>query len=310
MLLVVCPNLAIDRVIRVADFAVGKVQRSDDVVMQPGGKGSNLARVYRQLGGEVALLGFVGRWNPGWVTEPLEALGVRVSAVEAYDRETRTCTVIRDASGRHPTVINEETPEVFPGAALELIRRFELLLAEATTVAVTGSLSRGLPEDFYSTLLRPSQVRGARTAVDASGGPLRRAIEVRPDIVKPNLEEFESWVGPCSGSLDQVCQKMRDLVERPRFLVVTLGERGALLMHRNEIWHATPPVIEDANPIGAGDSFLAGFLHALDQDLPHELAFARGVAAAVADTRSLRSGFVDADDVDRLTGHVQIAHLG
>ena len=46
---------SLDRILEVDNFQATKVQRSRSVLTQPGGKGSNVARVFRQLGGEVVL---------------------------------------------------------------------------------------------------------------------------------------------------------------------------------------------------------------------------------------------------------------
>src|SRR5215467_15558595 len=104
MLLVVCPNLAIDRILQVDNLRPGAVQRSKQAIMQPGGKGSNVARVFRQLGGEVALVGFTGARDGRAVTAPLRRMGIHVDTISAYD-ETRTCTIVCDSRpGSHPTV--------------------------------------------------------------------------------------------------------------------------------------------------------------------------------------------------------------
>src|SRR6185295_6568760 len=110
VLLVVSPNLAIDRILEVQNFQATKVQRSRSFLSQPGGKGSNVARVYRQLGGDVALVGFVGKANARQVQEPLRRLGIHVDTVTAYAGESRTCTVVCDPlTQSHPTVVNEES---------------------------------------------------------------------------------------------------------------------------------------------------------------------------------------------------------
>ena len=85
MLLVVCPNLAIDRILQVDSLKPGLVQRSKQAIVQPGGKGSNVARVFRQLGGNVVLLGFTGSRNGYLVKEPLQRLGIHVDTISAYE---------------------------------------------------------------------------------------------------------------------------------------------------------------------------------------------------------------------------------
>jgi fructose-1-phosphate kinase PfkB-like protein len=113
MLLVVSPNLGLDRILEVQNFRTGEVQRTQRVRVQPGGKGSNVARVFRQLGGDVVLAGCVGYHDSARVTDPLSALGILVTTVGAFEADCRTCTIIRDvASEEHPTVINEESPPI------------------------------------------------------------------------------------------------------------------------------------------------------------------------------------------------------
>src|SRR5215467_3716701 len=117
MLLVVSPNLATDRIIQLDELRIGEVQRTPSVITQPGGKGSNVARVFRQLGGEVTLLGFAGRRNSEWISGPLGAMGIQVDAIEGHDGESRVCTVILEKGlHRHPTVINEESRPIEPSS--------------------------------------------------------------------------------------------------------------------------------------------------------------------------------------------------
>ena len=142
MLLVVAPNLAIDRILEVDAIRAHQVQRCRSVLTQPGGKGSNVARVFRQLGGEVVLIGFVGRRNGAFVREPLRQMGILVEAIDGWDGESRTCTIIRSSlSSDHPTVINEESPEVEPKAIDAINAKIDEWLSRVHAVLVTGSVS-------------------------------------------------------------------------------------------------------------------------------------------------------------------------
>src|SRR5262245_8417144 len=96
MILVVCPNLTIDRILQVENFQAAKVQRSRSVLIQPGGKGSNVARVFRQLGGQVVLVGFAGRANVESIRKGLRGFGIHVDIVAGYPGESRTATIVCD----------------------------------------------------------------------------------------------------------------------------------------------------------------------------------------------------------------------
>jgi tagatose 6-phosphate kinase len=280
VLLVVCPNLALDRILQVSRFQPTKVQRSHSVLVQPGGKGSNVARVFRQLGGEVALIGFVGRRNGAWIRDPLRGLGIHVEAIEAYDGESRTCTIICDSANRtHPTVNNEESSEVEPAAINKLLRSVDRWMGRADAVLVTGSISLGLPSYLYAEIL--DRARGRITAIDATGDALRAGLSSRPMFMKPNAEEFLTLT---SGT---------DLIMLPEHTAITCGANGATLIHRGRHYTQQPPQVFDINPIGAGDAFVAGYLKGLLDRRSAEESFHWAMTAGACDAATIRPGFIE-----------------
>jgi 1-phosphofructokinase family hexose kinase len=282
MLLVVCPNLAVDRILQLPDFEATKVQRSRSVLVQPGGKGSNVARVFRQLGGDVVLVGCVGKQNGSWIVKTLREAGIHVDSVTAYSGESRTCTIICDpASNGHPTVINEESPEIEPGTATRLLGKIERWIPRVDAVLTTGSLSQGLKSDFYAEILDRARSRGKLTAIDAAGDVLRFGMLARPVFMKPNLEEFRAFAGRHSLSM------------LAPHTVITFQETGAILIYDGNCMYAPAPRVETNNPIGAGDAFAAGYLRCLlDQGRP-ENCLRWAVAAAACDAATLRPGHID-----------------
>jgi tagatose 6-phosphate kinase len=287
-LLVVCPNLALDRILEVDGFRPAAVQRSRAVFSQPGGKGANVARVFRQLGGDVVLAGFVGRSDGACIVDPLHALGIQVEAIEAYSGESRRCTIILDSNAStHPTVINEESGEIEIAGAHALMEQVAGNLEAAQAVLVTGSLSRGLPLDFYRKIIECSIAENLFTCIDAAGPALRLGLEGRPDLVKTNADELSSALGKLGETPQEIARSLLNRRnELPVQTVVTLGETGALLLNKGEIYYATAPRISHVNPIGAGDAFAAGYIKAhLDgMAFPEALRFAAAVAASDAAT--------------------------
>src|SRR5215831_12291674 len=294
MLLVVCPNLAIDRILQVHQFKAGQVQRSRRALIQPGGKGSNAARVYRQLGGDVVLAGFVGHKNGKYITEPLRRLGVHIEAIEAYE-ESRTCTIICDLnSASHPTVVNEESPPVDSATAARLLRVVERWMPQIDGILTTGSLSTGLSPDFYAAIIDFANTKGKITAIDATGTALRNALVVRPTFMKPNTDEMRQLLSASSISM------------LAAHTALTFGKAGASLLVGGRCLYSAPPRTSDVNPIGAGDAFAAGYLKLLLQHRPASECLRLAMAAAAADARTLPPGFVDPDEVDSLAPRVEV----
>ena len=282
MLLVVCPNLALDRILQVEHFHENRVQRSRSVLVQPGGKGANVARVFRQLGGDVVLVGFVGSGDGSSIVEPLRDLGIHVDVITAYAGSSRTCTIICDPQSlAHPTVINEESPEIERDSAAKLLAKIDKWIPRVDAVLATGSLSRGLPVDFYSNILARARARRKWTAIDATGPVLRAAMLAQPVFMKPNLEEFRQFAGAESVSM------------LAPHTAITFGSAGAAVLHDGNCIYASPPRVGHTNPIGAGDAFVAGYLTCLLDGAPTTACLQWAMAAAATDVETLRPGFID-----------------
>jgi 1-phosphofructokinase family hexose kinase len=297
MLLVVCPNLAVDRILEVENFHLAKVQRSRPALVQPGGKGSNVARVFRQLGGEVILVGFVGRRNGRWITEQLRHSGIHVDAVDAFDGESRTCTVICDRGMHcHPTVINEESPQIESASFSKLLAKIDKWIPRVGAVLTTGSLSKGLPDGFYASILDRARSKRKLTALDASGESLRLGLLSQPDFIKPNAEEFFQLTRASSGP---------SVFMLARHTTVTFGEAGALLIHEGTCLFAAPPRVFHENPIGAGDAFTAAYLKGLLDRRPAADCLRLAVSAAASDAATVRPGMIDPLRVKSLATSVE-----
>jgi 1-phosphofructokinase family hexose kinase len=294
MLLVVCPNLAVDRILQVENLHPGRVQRSRAALVQPGGKGSNVARVFAQLGGKATLVGFAGRRDRQWMAEAFRPFGVRVDAVEAFE-SNRTCTIICDpGSGTHPTVINEESPPIASDAMGRLLERLEYWIPRATAILTTGSLSTGLPEEFYASIIDFARGRGKVTAIDATGAALRLGLSAAPLFMKPNMAELRELF---SGSAVSMLAA---------HTAITFGTAGASILTGGKCFYAPPPQIYDINPIGAGDAFVAGYLKSLLNDASPSQCLSSGIAAAACDAGTLLPGHVNPLEVDQLTARVEV----
>ena len=156
MLLIVSPNLCLDRVIVVPGFTAGDVHRAESVTMHSGGKGMNVARAATALGARVWLVGIAGGAAGRTITRGARAHGIGMEAVYVKG-ESRTCTLIVDP-GRPETVINEPGPEVGPDAVKGLELRIRARLTRAEVVLLTGSLPPGIPPGFYAGLVEAADL--------------------------------------------------------------------------------------------------------------------------------------------------------
>ncbi len=313
--LVVSPNLCFDRTLWVEAFEAGTVSRPHKVEVTAGGKGVNVARTVADLGATCTLVGLVADQGGRDLLGLLDDEGIAVRAV-AVEGAVRSATIVIEDSQR-ATVLNE------PGPTTDVTDLEALLSALAEElqhghdlVVCSGSLPPGLPPDTYAQVTRLADDHGAACLVDGARSALAEALPAGPDLVCPNLDEAE---GLTTGAVLESSHQTLDLEDvRNRAVaaahglrgrgalraVVTAGSSGAAYAEDSGVMWIPAPVVEVANPIGAGDSFVGGVAASLATGASWRESVQRGVVVASAAVEHPRAGRVDSERVDQLLGQV------
>ncbi len=82
------------------------------------------------------------------------------------------------------------------------------------------------------------------------------------DIVKLNNEEVEvlkGWFGSTGDTIDVICKNIKEKFSIET-MIVTMGDKGALVYHEEHMFMNTGFKVTTRDTIGSGDSFLAAFL--------------------------------------------------
>lgn len=309
MILTVTPNTALDRVLFVEDFALGRTSRATGTAEGMGGKGAVTSWVLGQLGVPSIATGLAAGETGRRMVAMLEAAGVRTDFVWVGG-ETRTNYVIaRERDGAQGTVTVaglQATPE--DG---ELLRRHVLeLLGQADALLCGGSLPQGLPEDWYVPLIRRARELGVTTLLDASGPYLAANLAGGPDIVKPNADEAEALVGRPISDVAGAADAARELRRRGVGAVaITLGAEGAVAATDEGVFHLPPVPVRAVNTAGAGDGFNGGLLVARLEGAPWAEALRRAAAIATAVVLTPGTGACRYEDVAELLPRVRVVAL-
>lgn len=261
MIVTVTPNPSLDRTISVPALARGAVQKVTGDRVDAGGKGINVARALALNGTATTAVLPVGGTVGDTIVALLADAGVPVHAVRIAEAVRNNVAVVEDDGTT--TKLNETGPTLTPlesGALDEAVRD---LAVGATWVVGSGSLPRGLGDDYFARLVADARAAGARVAVDATGTPMTLALAAGPSLVKPNRIELAEVVGRDLPTLRDVVDAARELLARGvEEVVVSLGRDGALLVTADEVVHGIATVDTPVSTVGAGDSLLAGYLHA------------------------------------------------
>lgn len=293
MITTVTLNAAIDKTYYAHSFRLGEVQRVVRQIAEPGGKGNNVAKVIRLLGGNATSTGFIAGSSGSFIDDSLKQRGIETSFVRVPG-ESRVCLNIVDTSNGISTELLEAGPTIDGKHVKEIKKTLQRLAMESSIIVLSGSLPPGAPADLYSELISMIHTSKARAYLDTSGSALRSGLLARPYLVKPNKQELTALMGRellHDADLIEAAEKVASVGIQQ--VCVTLGNRGAIAFIDGEGYWVTPPLIKPVNTVGCGDSFVAGMAFADDRgDSPKEM-LRIACAASAANAMSDKAGHID-----------------
>lgn len=309
MILCVTPNPAIDRTLVVSEFDKGKIFRTDKVIVAPGGKGINVARAVHVLGGRAVCAGFLGGHTGRLIVDLMRVEGLP-GAWTPIDQETRTCIIIADSETGQTTVLNEQGPMVSANDWARLESDLHEMAKEAICVCLSGSLPPGSPSAHYTDIIQMLCGTEKPVWVDTSGESLRAAVTVKGVGIKINNEEAAALLNLDIDNVHSARIAGETIREQgPQTVVLTMGARGAMVVHETGCWYAIPPEIQVASTVASGDCFLAGLVMGLTSGKPLPEALGQAVAAGAANALSVGGGQFRIDDYERILAQTRIEAL-
>ena len=299
MILCVTPNPAIDRTLQVDALHVGEVHRATRVLSTAGGKGINVARTVRTLGGEPFCLGLVGGHTGNLLADLAKQEGL--SAYWTYMQgETRTCMIVTQPV-QDATLINEPGVDVSVEECAAFVADVEAYAAQAELICISGSLPPGFSLDLFESLLKSLAARGRPVWVDTSKRALKTALGVRGLNIKVNASELGDVLGVEISNAEQARTAANELLNMGTSKVaVTLGKDGAVWVSAAGSWRASSPRIQPVSSIGSGDAFLGGLVMALTSGLSPEQALCQAVAAGAANALTFGGGMFSRQDFEAI----------
>jgi len=322
MTLVVCPNLAIDRVLAATAVRPGATMRCRALFQQAGSKGANVARALGLLGGGALLTGFAAGHAGRLFADLAAGEGLEVDLVPGVG-EVRVSTVVLADDGR-VTRLYEYGPRIGPAEERALTHAVAAHhAAPGEWALVTGAAPPGAAAGLYAGLVGTLHAGGYHVMVDATEAQLAGALAAGPDFVKVNLDEACTAVGgPYAHCVDvsraPADEQRAEALELSRRLVaggaasalVTAGAAGAAGLAGNAEWwvHAVPVTV--VNPVGSGDCFAAALLLGAERGLLTAAALALAAGAAAANAMTARTGHFDAAVARELAGRASVGPPG
>lgn len=276
-------NPCIDRALYLGKpLVTGDIHRVARALENAAGKGLNQAVVFENLGTTPDYYSFSARGEDA-MSRFIATRALRNHAtVAACGIRTNIKVIDSDGVG---TELNEAggpiTQDELDALLLELDR------FEGDIVSVCGSIPAGVEKDIYANILARAKAKGHVTVLDADGEALKKGLEGRPDYIKPNRRELAGLFDMTERELQSdelVISLARRVLETYGTAVLcTLDADGSLYVGHDGIWRVGVAKVPLRGFAGAGDTYLAAFLHAKyaeNKPTPDALALAARASAA------------------------------
>ncbi|MDT5106534.1 MAG: 1-phosphofructokinase [Mycobacterium sp.] len=282
MITTVTPNPSLDRTLHLHRFARGNVNRASTTMVEPSGKGVNVALALHGVGVDVRAVLPVGGSAGREIASLLDDHGLEHIDV-AIAGAVRSNISLIEGDGLS-TKVNEPGPQL---SDAEVDALYAATLAGSDVgewVVWAGSLPGGFTPQRFADAVADTRATGRLVAIDSSGPALTQVLsqygDRLPHMVKPNAEELAEVTDRDLTTLGDVADAAQVLLARGvRTVLISLGHNGALLVDADlpRPLHGRAAARRVVNTVGAGDALLAGWLAALHAGATTADAFANAL---------------------------------
>lgn len=306
MIVSVTMNPSVDISYPLDTLTIDDVNRCDQVRKTAGGKGLNVTRVIHQMEEDVISTGLLGGVLGEFIRENLSKEGIKHD-FSNIQGETRNCIAILHDDHKQ-TEILEAGPTISLSELSSFEETFVSLASTSEVVTLSGSLPKGVSKKYYSRLLFLLSDTDTKVILDTSGDSLKDALQapIKPYAIKPNSDELQALVGETvSEDYDNLPEILtHSLFEGVPLIMVSLGKDGAFVKYGQDFYRVNIPSITVKNPVGSGDSSVAGIAIGLSKGKPIEDVLKYAMTLGMLNAMEETTGCVDKTKFDELFQHI------
>ncbi len=309
MIATITLNPSIDQSIVVPHLFKDDTNRAVSVLNHAGGKGVNVSKVIRELGGPTRAYtlqaGFIGKL---WASE-LSKLDIAFTSHQVPG-EMRINTILTDTEDGTQTRISALGPNVSEFEQRLFLRELLNTRPKPFCWVIGGSPSGGMKPDIYKKYILALQRTGTPCVLDADDEALKLGIQAVPFMIKPNEYEIQRLVGKKLSSLESYHQAAFSLTQKGiKIVVVSLAARGALFVTAREALYAEGVKVPVKSKVGAGDSLVGGLLLGLMRKMSLEKSASLGIAASASAVMREAPRHCRRSDIPSLLRRVKVHRL-
>lgn len=306
MIITVSLNPALDKTISVDGVTVDGVNRVLSSRVDAGGKGINVAKTVKVLGGDPLATGIVGGGSGCFIQQQLDEMEIHHDfAISSH--ATRTNLKVSDRLRLTTTEFNEPGAPVTEQLLAQVWEKIDHAAQKGDTVVIAGTNPPGMQDDVIAGWVTKLNAKGVITALDTVGEAMRLGIEAKPTVIKPNINELSELYG-------EDLHYIRDAIAVARYIaqqgvervIISMGGDGALFVTRDRVLRGYGLKIPLGSTVGSGDAMLAAVVHYLQQGCSWEETAKWSIATSAANAMCEGSLTPTMDQINELFHQVVV----
>ena len=304
MIYTITLNPYLDNIIDIEELVYDDVNRIAEEKKHASGKGIDVSRVIKELGGQSIAMGLIGGYRGLELESRLINEGIVCDFIK-ISSETKTHITVYQRNKKIQTLLSASDPDV---SSFEITTFFNKVKAipNGNLVVLIGNAPEFISDNFYAQLITTLKEKNIKVIFDSDNTPLKKGISVGPYLIKPNIHELGRLVDKNISEIEDIIEYTKPIKKNVEYIVVSMGVMGALGISNDEIYHVIPPKIKVGSSIGAGGSLVAGIAFAFNEGMNLKEALVLGVACGTAAALNQGKELCKKEDIDVIKKEVKI----
>lgn len=310
MILSVTIHPLLERRLLYNKISLGTHHRNPIEELKPGGKGINVCRQINKFGIRSLAYTFLGGNNGKVIKHLLSEEKIDFTFIRTKN-ETRYSVITIDETNRSATTFFGPDYIILPGEADEFKIKLEKMIRNCEIAVFSGSSPCKETNSIFPFGIEIANKYDKISVCDTYGIHLKDCIDQSPTILHNNISEIKNSLNI---SLNDEKEKLSFLdflySKGVKQSFITNGKEDIYASNFDYHYRIENTKIEEVDPTGSGDAFVAGLVYGLNKDKTFEESVKLASALGALNASTFEVCNVNIDEAQKLTEKIKIFTVG
>lgn len=310
MILSVTIHPLLERRLLYNKISLGTHHRNPIEELKPGGKGINVCRQINKFGIRSLAYTFLGGNNGKVIKHLLSEEKIDFTFIQTKN-ETRYSVITIDETNRSATTFFGPDYIILPGEADEFKIKLEKMIRNCEIAVFSGSSPCKETNSIFPFGIEIANKYDKISVCDTYGIHLKDCIDQSPTILHNNISEIKNSLNI---SLNDEKEKLSFLdflySKGVKQSFITNGKEDIYASNFDYHYRIENTKIEEVDPTGSGDAFVAGLVYGLNKDKTFDEYVKLASALGALNASTFEVCNVNIDEAQKLTEKIKIFTVG